>query len=153
LIGIPASLSAKGRTVRIIIRGTDLRTPIEITDPTVLANFNVWTGPGTSSNKSRGLIVDWSRGAIPAPPKGLPLYEVFFYADFGSPEKKPVYVVSYEFDPSTRRGYVYLPGRGDKWWQLNVGSIFRGLEGNWFSAWIVWEDVAGPLIAKGKETA
>ena len=153
LIGIPASLSAKGRTVRIIIRGTDLKTPIEITDPTVLANFNVWTGPGTSSNESKGFIVDWSRGVIPAPPKGLRLYEVFFCADFGSHEEKPVYVVSYEFDPSTRRGYLYLPGKGDKWWQLNVGTIFRSLEGNWFSAWSVWEDVARPLIAKGKERA
>jgi hypothetical protein len=153
MIGIPASLSAKGRTVRITIKGTDLKTPIEITDPTILENFNVWTGPGTSSNESKGLIVDWSQGTISPPPKEFPLYEVFFYANFGNQEEKTVYVVSYEYDPSTRRGYVYLPGKGDKWWQLNVGAIFRSVEGNWFSAWSVWEDIAGPLIAKAKETA
>jgi hypothetical protein len=153
IVGIPASLSAKGRTVRITIKGADLKSPIEITDSTILANFNVWTGPGTSSNESKGLIVDWSQGTISPPPKGLPLYEVFFYADFRSQEEKQVYVVSYEYDPSTRRGYVYLPGKGDKWWRLNVSSIFRSLEGNWFSAWSAWEDVARPLIEKAKVTA
>jgi hypothetical protein len=149
MVGIPASLCAKARTVRITIRGTDLKTPIEITDPTILANFNVWT----RSNEGKGLIVDWSQGTVSPPPKGLPLYEVFLYADFGNHEERPVYVVSYEYDPSTRRGYVYLPGEGDKWWQLNVRSIFRSVEGNWFSAWSAWEDVARPLIRKAKETA
>ena len=148
MVGIPASLPAKGRTVRISMKGPDRKTPIEITDPTTLASFNVWTGPGTSSNQGKGLIVDWSQGTVSAPPKGLPRYEVFFYADFGNNEEKPVYVVSYENDPLTRRGYVCLPGKGEKWWQLKVGSIFRSVEGNWFSAWSRWEDVATPLIAK-----
>jgi len=151
IVGIPASLSAKRRTVRITIKGTDLKTPIEITDPAILGNFNVWTGPGTSPNESKGLIVDWSQGVTSPPPKGLPLYEVFFYADFGSQEEKLVYVVDYECDPLTRRGYVRLPGKGDKRWQLNVGSVFRSVEGNWFSAWSVWDDVASPLIAKAKQ--
>jgi hypothetical protein len=160
MVGIPASLFAKGRTVRITIKGLDLESPIDITDPKILANFNVWTGPGTSSNgrtgtanAGKGLIVDWSQGTISPPPKGLPLYEVFFYADFGNQEEKQVYVVSYEYDPSTQHGYVYLPGKGDKWWRLNVSSIFRGLEGNWFSAWSAWEDVARPLIEKAKVAA
>jgi hypothetical protein len=153
LVGaIPASLSAKGKTVRITIKGTDLKTPVEITDSSILANFNVWTGPGTSSSESKGLIIDWSQGTISSPPKGLPLYQVFFYEDFGNHKEKPVYVVSYEYDPSTRRGYVYLPGKGEKWWQLNTGSIFRSVEGNWFSAWSVWEEVADPLIARAKAT-
>ncbi len=94
------------------------------------------------------MIVDWSQGPVSAPPKGLPRYEVFFYANFGNNEEKPVYGVSYEYDRLARRGYVYLPGKGEKCWQLNVGSIFRGLEGNWFSAWNLWEDVATPRIAK-----
>jgi hypothetical protein len=152
-IAIPVSLSAKGKTVRITIKGTDLKSPIAITDPTILANFNVWTGPGTSSNEGKGLIVDWSEGAISSPPKGLPLYEVSFYADFGDHEEKQVYVVSYEYDPSSQHGYVYLPGKGEKWWRLNVGSIFRGVEGRWFNAWSSWEDVATPLIQKAEVPA
>jgi len=152
-ITIPASLSAKGKTVRITIKGGDLKSPIEITDPKILGNFNVWTGPGTSSNEGQGLIVDWSQGTMSSPPKGLPLYEVAFYADFGNQEEKQVYVVSYEYDPSSRQGYVYLPGKGEKWWRLNVGSILHGVEGNWFSAWSSWEDVARPLIEKAKVAA
>jgi hypothetical protein len=46
-----ASLSAKGKTIRITIQGADLKSPIEITDPKILANFNVWTGPGTFSTQ------------------------------------------------------------------------------------------------------
>jgi hypothetical protein len=153
MIATPASLSAKGKTVKITIKGADLKSPIEITDTTILSNFNVWAGPGTSSNQSKGLIVDWSQGTISSPPKGLPLYEVSFYADFGNEQEKQVYVVSYEYDPSSRHGYVYVPGKEDKWWRLNVSSIFRGVEGNWFSAWSSWEDVAKPLIEKAKMAA
>jgi hypothetical protein len=150
---IPVSVPAKGKTVRITIKGADLKSPIEITDPKILANFNVWSGPGTSSNEGQGLIVDWSQGTEYWPPKGLPLYEVSFYADFGNREEKQVYVVSYEYDPSSGHGYVYLPGKGDKWWRLNVSSVFRGVEGNWFRAWSSWEDIARPLIEKAKMTA
>ena len=153
LIAIPVSLLAKGKTVRITINGADLKSPIEVTDPKILVNFNVWAGPGTSSNDGKGLIVDWSQGTVSSPPKGLPLYEVFFYADFGNQEEKQVYVVSYEYDPSAKHGYVYLPGKDDKWWRLNVSSIFRGVEGNWFSAWSSWDDVARPLIEKAKIAA
>jgi hypothetical protein len=153
LTAVPLSLLAKGRTVKITIKGDNLKTPMEITDPSLVANFNVWTGLGTSSHESQGLIVDWSRGAVSAPPSGLPVYEISFYADFGNQEEKLVYVVSYEYDPSIRRGYVYIPGRKDKWWSLNVGSIFRQVEGNWFNAWSAWDNVALPLIEKTKARA
>ena len=150
MIAVPASLFAKGKTVRITIKGPDLKSPIEMTDPTILANFNVWAGPGTSTNEARGLIVDWSKGTMSSAPKGLPLYEVSFYEDVGNQEAKLIYVVSYEYDPSSRHGYVYLPGDGDKWHRLNVSSIFHGVEGNWFNAWNSWDDVAIPLIEKAK---
>jgi hypothetical protein len=159
MIGIPVSLSAKGKTIRITIQGAGLKSPIEITDPKILADFSVWTGPGTLSTQpgfnanAPSFIIDWSQGTISSPPKGLPSYEVSFYADFGDQEERQVYAVSYEYDPSSRHGYVYLPGKGDKVWRLNVRSILRGVEGNWFSAWSSWEDVARPLIEKAKVAA
>jgi len=159
MIAIPVSLFAKGKTIKITIQGADLKSPIEITDPRILANFNVWTGPGTFSTQpgfnanAPSFIIDWSQGTMSSPPKGLPLYEVSFYEDFGDKGEKEVYVVSYEYDPSSQRGYVYLPGKGDKWWRLNARAIFRGVEGNWFSAWSSWEDVARPLIEKAKVAA
>ncbi len=50
------------------------------------------------------------------------------------------------------RGYVYLPGRKDEWYRLNVGTIFHGVEGKWFRAWSVWNNVARPLLAHAKVT-
>jgi hypothetical protein len=82
----PAQIFAKGDTVKITIKGADLKTPIEITNPKILAEFPVWTGPGTGSSDPGfdsnvpGFIIDWSQGAIEEPPKGLQRYEVSFWA-------------------------------------------------------------------------
>src|ERR1700730_7174047 len=156
LLVVPAQIFAKGDTVKITIKRADLKTPIEITNPKILTEFPVWTGPGTSSSDPRfnsnapGFIIDWSQGAIEEPPKGLQRYEVSFWAKL--PKKKLIYVVLYEYDPATEQGYVYLPGRKDEWYRLNVGTIFHGVEGKWFRAWSVWNNVARPLLANAKVT-
>jgi hypothetical protein len=152
---IPARVFAKGDLVRITIKGADLKTPIEITDPKTLANIHIWTGPGTSSSEpgfnpnTPGFIINWSQGPIAEPPKGLQRYEVSFYAKM--PNERLVYVVFYEYDPMTQHGYVYLPGRADEWYRLNVGTIYRGVEGRWFRAWSEWDSLARPLL--GNHTA
>ena len=83
-------------------------------------------------------------------PGGLHRYQVSFYAKM--PDERLIYVVFYEFDPqydpATEHGYVYLPGRTDEWYQLNVNTIFHGVEGKWFPAWSVWEGIARPLIER-----
>jgi hypothetical protein len=153
-LAIPARVVAKGDTVRITIKGADLKTPIEITDPKILATFNVWTGPGTSSDapgfnsNAPGFIIDWSPGPVAEPPKGLQRYEVSFYAKI--PKERLIYLVFYEYDPATKRGYVYLPGRTDEWYRLNVSTIIRGVEGRWFRAWSEWDSVARPLLENDK---
>jgi hypothetical protein len=100
LLTIPAELFAKSETSKIIIKGADLSTPIEITDPKTLANFVVWTGPGTSCSGegcpkpgTESFIVNWSQ-PMADPPKGLQRYEVSFYAKM--PNERLVYVVFYE---------------------------------------------------------
>jgi hypothetical protein len=156
LLVIPAQVFAKGETVKITIKGADLKTPIEITDPKVLTEFQVWSGPGTSSSapgfnpNAPGFIVDWSQ-AVAEPPKGLQRYEVSFYAKI--PNERLIYVVFYAYDPATEHGYIYLPGGTDEWYRLNVSTIFHGVEGKWFRAWSVWESVARPLIAGAKVRA
>jgi len=140
-------LLAKHQTVKITINGADLKKPIEISDPKVLANFRVWAGPGTSSNDRQGLIIDWSQGPVRETPHTFRRYQVSFHA---GPHGRVVYVVYYAFNPGAGRGYVYLPGESDEWYGLNVRSIFRGLEGKWFRAWSAWERVARPLIEKGR---
>ena len=148
LLIVPVQLSAKGKTVRITIKGGDVAAPIEITDPAMIAGFSVWTGPGTSTNEPQGLIVDWSRGMV-EPPQGLQAYEVSILT--ARPNCAP-YVMSYLVDPSTNEGYVYLPGSSDPGYRGNVWLIYRGIEGNWFHAWSVWEKFAHPLIASASKT-
>ena len=80
---LPASLSAKGPTLKIIIKGASLTTPIEITDTESLKNFEVWAGAGVLINdvpQTEGFIIDWSKGVVAERPNGLQHYEVSFYA-------------------------------------------------------------------------
>ena len=157
LLAIPAELFAKAETSKIVINGADLSEPIEITNPKTLANFIVWTGPGTTCTMAdgtscappgtEGFIVDWSR-PVEHPPSGLHRYEVSFYAKV--PDERLIYVVSYEYDPEKQHGYVYFPGRTEEWYRLNVTTILHGVEGNWFRAWSAWDSTAKSLIAGAK---
>lgn len=150
LLAIPAELFAKAETSKIIITGSNLNAPIEITDPKTLANFGVWTGAGTNCTGNcpqpspESFIVNWSQ-PVADHPSGLHRYQVSFYAKM--PEERLIYVVLYEYDPATEHGYVYFPGRTEEWYRLNVSTIFHGVEGKWFRASSTWEGVARPLIS------
>src|SRR5438309_2057850 len=148
--------SAKGETVRIEITAATLATPLEITNPQVVDNFSVWTGPGVRINgqsvhrdpkmQSRAFI-DWPRGPVAGPPKGLQGYKVSFFCVF--PRQKAAqlaYVVLYEHDLETGRGYMYLPGRGDEYYRLNTSCIVHEVEGHWFYASDTWERLVRPLV-------
>ena len=143
---VPARLAAKEKTTKITVTGGNLATAIEITDSRILDSFNLWTGPGTSSNEADGFIVQWSRGAIAEPPNRLPRYQISFYTERSA--ERPFYVVSYCYDPAVRRGYVRFPGFLDKWYPQDVDTIFRGVEGNWFFSRTIWDTTIGPLISR-----
>lgn len=147
ILSVSTPLLAKERTVKITISGAGLKTPIEISDPKILANFSVWAGPGTRTADQQGFIIDWSQGPVRETPSTLRKYQVAFYAG-SPPNEQIVYVVYYAFNRGSAPGYVYLPGESDELFKRNVRSIFRGVEGNWFRAWDVWEGVARPLIEK-----
>jgi len=149
ILNFSTPLLAKENTVKITISGAGLKTPIEISDPKILANFSVWTGPGTSTADQQGLIIDWSQGPVRETPNNLHRYQVSFYAGAAKNEQI-VYVVYYAFNPGAGPGYVYLPGESDELFSRNVRSIFRGVEGKWFRAWDAWERVARPLIGKAE---
>lgn len=158
MLGAPVLLFAKGATAKIIVIGDDLSglsRPIEIEDQKFLRQIHIWAGPGASSNESQGLIVDWSLGKAPKPSYRLPLYEIFFYTfeNEQNEKEKLAYVVSYKYDPSTHRGYVYVPGKGDNWLSTNLGTIMRGVEGNWFHAWSIWDEFAKSFLTKAKVTS
>jgi hypothetical protein len=164
LLAAGTSLSAKGTTTKIVISGAALVTPIEIAEATIIQPFQVWAGAGTQScvrrvcrEHTQGFIIDWTSGVVPDRPSGLQRYIVTFYttahnalvdARGETPPEQPTYVVWYEYDPAAGRGFVYLPGKGDEWYQANIRAIWREREGNWFHATSAWDDVAGPLVAR-----
>jgi hypothetical protein len=142
ILVVSTPLLAKEKTSKITISVADLITPIEISDPEIAATFTVWT-----KTADHGLIIDWSRGPVRETPNSLRQYQVSFYA--GDPaHEQIVYVVYYVMNPDAGPGYVYLPGKSDEYYRLNVHSILRGEEGNWFTAWNAWERIARRLIER-----
>ena len=96
-----------------------------------------------------GFIIDWPSGVLGERPGGLPRYEVAFYVRSSI---QPVYVVFYEPDTSGDRGYVYLPGKDDASYRVNVRTIFRGhgFEGRWLRASTAWQQAVAPLLPRGR---
>ncbi len=170
MFGTSSSLWAKGRMLRIEISGGTLTSPLQITDERSLEEFVFWDGPGmngaTLENAERGSIIDWKTGMVAQHPADLQRYEVSFYwmgcaRDDPAPRdgkhscaEVPVlaYVVFYEYDASSKHGFVYLPGDGDgrDLEAIDSSTIYRGpgVAGHWFRATTSWADFVGPLIAK-----
>ena len=155
---VPIPLSAKGSTVKITVAGGALTAPIESTEIAV-GRFHIWAGPGVVANgvpERDGFIAQWSKGTAHKRKGELQRYDVSFYkgcdmSEFGCRTSTPslAYVIAYEYDPSIDQGYVYLPGRGEKWYQLNTSSILRGLEGQWFLATDEWRKFFQTLMERG----
>ena len=136
--GASPVLFAKGPTTEITIESPLFARPIEITDPAITKQFQVFAS----------LIVDWASGAVAAP-SGLESYRVSFYVgEYAHP-----YVVLYAPDPSDKQGYVYVPGARDEWYPTNVSMIIRHVEGRWFRALASWEGVARPLIERQRRSS
>jgi hypothetical protein len=160
-LGLPAALAAKGATSRINISGGSLDRPVDIRSATVTRQFQIWSGPGTTTCTAArrcvegrdGFIVDWSAGPVGAKPDGLQRYQIAFFvqedgvAGQQAPEQL-AYVVVYEYDPAHNQGFVYLPGKDDPWHELNWGSIYRGGLAGWFHATHAWQDAVVPLISQ-----
>ena len=158
---LAASVAAKGPTTRIVITDIERGTVSEITNRSVLDKFQVWAGRGTYSGVpdqqtegTEGFIVDWPEGTVEQRPGRLRRYELRFYvaprtsaAPRLGPGEELAYVVLYEHDAATERGYVFLPGRSDEHFGLNVRSIHRGLEGRWLRASHAWQSVFAGLPA------
>jgi hypothetical protein len=125
------SVAAKGTTVKLVISGGRLDSPIEITGKDV-----VFANPWGDS-----FVADWK--SIPPPPLTSPRYEVSFYEELGPRNVKMMYVVEYSRDVNGR-GAIYLPGHGDQRYRLNVSTILRDeRDGQWFPASDQWERIVG----------
>jgi hypothetical protein len=150
-----ASVFAKGDMVRIEIRSPALAGAIAITDPKI-QGFHVWSGPGVNNvavANADGFIANWKGGVVSNPPARAARYELSWYAachagaNCRSTQPALVYVVVYARDPSSGHGYVYLPGKGEPSYDLNVTSIYRGVEGHWFRTTESWDRFVDPFVA------
>jgi len=170
MVGASSPSWAKGRMLRIEISGGALISPLQITDEQRLKEFTFWDGPGnngmTLENAESGPIIDWKTGIVAQHSADLQRYEVSFYwigcsRDDPTPRdgkhecaEVPVlaYVVFYEYDASSKQGFVYLPGRGEPGGLegIDSGTIYRGpgVAGHWFRATNSWAAFVAPLIAK-----
>ena len=78
-----------------------------------------------------GQFLDRSRGTAKKPSAELRRYEVSFYIRTADGVKKR-YVLYYYPNSATEPGYIYLPGKAETWYPLNVGTILRdGQDGKW----------------------
>jgi hypothetical protein len=115
---------AKGRTVRITV-ALDSSRIAEITSGKAI-DVNIW---------DESFIPEIAR----EPPKELPRYLLSFYVEQERGPGRLAYVTRFAWNPQTREAFVHLPGRGEEWYRLNVGTILRdGKDGKWLRADPVW---------------
>ena len=163
---IPATGWSKGKTIKIVIKGDHISSPIEITNPDIVDQFNIWNGPGVGTrgpdgvphppayldpNRSAGRFIDWPKGAVEQYPDGLKSYDVKFHIAGRDSESGVIgtYHVLYRFNPSVPQGYMYLP----TWQERNANTQFivHGVEGAWFYASTAWEELVRPIIGNAIE--
>jgi hypothetical protein len=136
LVGVPPAFS-KGKPDKIAIRGGKMARPIEITDPATLSGFDPWSGQ----------FIDWSKGLVANPPERSYAFEVFFYmkgmgrhSRYDQGKLALMYAVRYWPGRNGEPGYVYLPGKGEAFYDLNAATILRdGHDGRWHYASPAWD--------------
>ena len=126
VLALGSTLLGKGPTVKLTVTGPGVDHPVEITDSRALANVY--------SN-------DWFAAPAAGPSTKLPRYVVSFHVDLERGQGvRVMYAVRYVHDPATGEGFVYLPGRGDEMYKLNVTTIMReGVDGRWYRASKNWD--------------
>ena len=149
-LSLPAS--SKGRVVAIEIAGDGLAGALELTDPALLAAFDIWNGPGVDEPPPdarmdpalrAGAFVDWNGGIVTERPAGMRRYEVVFRIDFNDAHggRAGQYYIGYELDAASGHGYIYLPR-----WKNDL--VVHGLEGHWLHASASWDEHIGQIVAQ-----
>jgi hypothetical protein len=99
------------QTVKLVINGPGLRDNVEITDRPAIA-ANVFGGEFMTTHADE-------------PDKGWPRYRVAFHIYGRERGVHLGYAVYYVSNPKTGEGFVYLPGRGEADYRLNISTIIR----------------------------
>jgi hypothetical protein len=141
ILGALPLLWSKSPTAKITISGGALTSEIEITDSRILDLSSAWGGRFLDSS---------ARSAI-APPQVGPTYEVWFYIKSADNGVQRRYVLYYSPSEYSKKGLIYLPGKGQPWYRLNVSAILRdGNDGKWNYASPSWEELIKPVITQAE---
>ena len=136
---------AKGSPDKIIITGGKPAGSVEITDRNTLKRFDPWSGQ----------FITWTKGAVPPPADQSRSFEVFFYmkwngrhSNYDRGPLKLIYSLRYVPGSDGALGYIYLPGKGERFYNNNIGTILReNDDGKWHQASMEWDLVMKRLIA------
>ena len=157
VLALSTQVRAKGPTIKILIEGDGLETPLSITDPELVKRYSIWSGPraGTQTtikamregkygdlHHTQRWFIDWSKGVSDRPKAGLQRLQVSL--SVGRETDFSEYVFLYEFDSEQELGYIYLPS-----WKNSL--IWHGIEPNWVHSHKRWDDVILPIINKHSE--
>ena len=155
---LPARVEAKSPIGRIEVAEGEARI-VSIDGPTARA-FTLWSGPGTgnekpvkaSLNDADDDFAQWSGGAV-VPPVGLRTFDITFLCEACEPARKDLwrcYGVRYAMGSESQGGFIQIPGPDDENFPLNVRTLFRGVEGQWYRASPNWEKWVRPAILKAR---
>jgi hypothetical protein len=131
LLGCSEPVYSKAPVDEIVITGGGLSRAAEVRCRQMLEGLDPW----------RGGFIDWQRGPVAAPSDRGPSYEILFYMKWNGRHSsldrgdlKLIYNVRYRLGSDGGPGYVYLPGKDDKY-SVNMGTIIReNDDGKWHQA-------------------
>ena len=122
-------------TARLTISGPGLASPLEVTDTTVLAQSNVFSGTFIAEPAS-----------APVDDRNWTRFTIAFDIQTTKGIERNAYVLTFAKSRWTEDGLIYLPGRGDTAYRRNIGTILReGQDGQWHRAAAPW---AAAIIAR-----
>jgi hypothetical protein len=141
LLALPLLAFGAVETVRIKISQPGLS--MDVTEPKALADFSFGPGPGNFTpggpawQPKSWIVEDWEHAAG-EPARALVRQQVTFQLRVPDGSTRE-YVVFFVFEPTARQGYVYLPARGEPFYDSNINLIRRDdHDGHWFRATAEW---------------
>lgn len=124
-LALSPSASAKAETVKLTVSGAELAKPVELTDPEAIA-----------ADVFAGNFAEWNRQRVESPDARLPRYMIELHLrPPRTTASRIMYVVTFVWDAENEEGLVYLPGPGERSYNLNISTIDRaGRDGKWHYA-------------------
>lgn len=138
LLVIAARVEAKGPTVKLTLTGPGLARAIEITEAGLLDGSNVWAGAFNGETVAAAPVVNG------------PIYTVAFDVKLPEWQRAGVqrrYAVEVARDANTGALWLYLPGRGEPGYALNVRTILRDTQdGHWHRPPVKWANALAKYL-------